>query len=80
MAPRQSFLAAGQRYVRSGCPVWRVADQLTVLVVGKDRLGTVWVTFRGPDGEDRTRMAAQFEAAVAAGEIVPLASSQVALC
>jgi hypothetical protein len=80
MVTRHSYLAPGQRYARSGGPVWRAADQLTVLVVAKDRVGKDWVTFRGPCGEDLTRLAAQFEAAVAAGEIVPLSHGPIASC
>jgi hypothetical protein len=80
MVTRHSFLAPGQRYARSGFPVWRAADQFTVLVVGKDRVGKIWVTFRGPDGEDFTRLAAQFEAGIAAGEIVPLTPGPIASC
>jgi hypothetical protein len=73
-APR-TFIAPGQRFVRPGRRPWYVDNELTVLHVGKDALGSLWVTYRDQDGEDLTGPADWFEEAVTAGEIVPAVSS-----
>ena len=80
MVTRHSFLAPGQRYARSGFPVWRAADQLTVLVVGKDRLARSGSPFAVRTAQDGARLAAQFEAGIAAGELVPLTPGPIASC
>lgn len=80
MTTPPSFLAAGQRFVRTGHQHWRANEQLTILVVGKDPAGHVWVSFQGPDGQCRTRLASLFETAVAAGEIVPVANGPLTCC
>jgi hypothetical protein len=78
--PHQSFLAPGQRYARSGCPTWRTDNQLTILVVGRDRSGLVWATYRGPHGADTTALATQVELAVISGEIVPVIDGRALDC
>ena len=80
MDTRNSFLAAGQRYARFRLPERRIDDHVTILAVSRNRLGAVWITFRGPDGRDYFRPATQFQTAVAAGELVPLTNGPVASC
>ena len=80
MAVPHSYFTAGQRYVRFGSPVWRADHQLTILAVSRDLLGTVWITYRGPDGEERTGLATYLATAIAAGEVVPVINGPVALC
>jgi hypothetical protein len=80
MAALQHYFAAGQRYARIGRPAWRADHQLTILTVNKDPFGTVWITYRGPDGEDRTAQAIHLESAIAAGEVVPVINGPVARC
>jgi hypothetical protein len=76
----QSFLAPGQRYARSGRPAWRTDNQLTILVVGRDRSGLVWATYRGPHGADTTALAPEVEMAVVSGEIVPVIDGRALDC
>jgi hypothetical protein len=76
----QSYLTAGQRYARVRLLDRRLDDQVTILAVSRNGLGTVWVTFRGPDGRDYFRPASQFQTAIASGELVPLTVGPIATC
>jgi hypothetical protein len=67
-----TYLAPGQRYAPSDSPAWRADRQLTVLAVGRDPRGTMRVAYRCPDGHQVVEPAAQFEAAVASGQLVPV--------
>ena len=81
MATLPTCLAPGQRYAVPGIEAWRTDHQLTILRVGRDARGLACVTYRCPNGQDVTGPAARFEAAVAAGEVVPVAAAlRVACC
>jgi hypothetical protein len=67
-----TFLAPGQRYGDPHWPAWRTERQLTIVRVGWDAGGRPWVVYRGPDGQEAGGPVAWFEAAVAAGELVPV--------
>ena len=67
-----TYLAPGQRYVPTGSAAWRADRQLTVLRVGRDGAGLLRVAYRCPNGHQVVEPAAQFEAAVAAGQLVPV--------
>jgi hypothetical protein len=73
LAPTTSYLAPGQRYAPAGSPAWRADRQVTVLRVGRDRQGLLRVAYRCPDGHQVVEPTAQFEAAVASGQLVPVA-------
>ena len=68
-----TFLAPGQRYAPTGSPAWRADRQVTILRVGRDRSGRLRVAYCSPNGEQVVEPTAQFEAAVAAGHLVPVA-------
>ena len=70
-----TYLAPGQRYVTSGSPGWRSDRQVTVLAIARDRQGQVRVAYRGPNGNQVVEPAAQFEAAIATGQLVPVVGS-----
>ena len=72
LTPR-TFLTPGQRYTQPDCTPWRLDQQVTVVGVEWDAVGFPHVTFRRHDGEDLVAPAAQVEAAVAAGLLVPVA-------
>ncbi len=73
-AARTTFLAPGQRYAETGVATWRVEKQWTVVHVGLTA-GTARVTYRCPNGHQLVMPAQQFEAAVTAGQMVPVAGS-----
>jgi hypothetical protein len=75
MATRRTFLAPGQRYAAPHDPSWRTDRQLTVLHLDRAPSGAVAVAVRGPSGELLTIPAAEIEAAVAAGQLVPVAGT-----
>jgi hypothetical protein len=68
-----TFLAPGQRYAPTGCPAWRADRQVTILRVGRDRSGLLRVAYRYPSGDQVFEPTAQFETAVATGQLVPVA-------
>lgn len=68
-----TFLALGQRYAPAGSPAWRADRQLTVLHIGRDRQGLLHVAYRCPAGHQVVEPTAQFDAAVASGQLVPFA-------
>lgn len=70
-----TYLAPGQRYTPSGSAGWRSDRQVTVLLVGRDRQGQVRVAYRCHNGHQVVEPAAQFEAAVATGQLVPVIGS-----
>ena len=74
-----TFLSPGQRYSEPDRPAWRTDRQLTIMRVGWDARGLAWVVYRGPDGQEVGGPVAWFEAAVAAGEIVPVGGGPIAL-
>lgn len=82
MAAIRTFLAPGQRYVQPGGG--RQADrQFTISCLGRDGLGLPRVTVLSPDGRWIVVYAAQVEAAVAGGQLLPVVGagrSPVASC
>jgi hypothetical protein len=80
MVTRPTYLAAGQRYARFRPFDACINDQIVILAVVPDRCGTTWVTFHAADGRDYSRQATDFERAIAAGDIVPLALGSVPRC
>ena len=71
-APLSTYLAPGQRYAPSGSAAWRADHQVTVLLVAADERGLAAVAYGGPDGHRVIEPAAQFESAVASGQLVPV--------
>ena len=67
-----TFLAPGQRYTEAGSAAWRIEQQWTVVHVGRDLSGSTRVTYRCPNGHQIVAPAEQFEAAIHAGQIVPV--------
>jgi hypothetical protein len=80
MAVRQTYtyIAPGQRFARLDRRTWHATEHLTVLQVDRDAHGLTWVTYRERDGEELTGPAALFEAAIAAGALVPVAFGRLA--
>ena len=72
MAAPRTYLAPGQRYAQPDAPPWRAERQVTVLAVGRDEGGRPRVTCRYPGGARTVEPAAQLEAAIAAGQLVPV--------
>jgi len=70
-----TFLAAGQRWIKTDCPSWRADLQITILQVSRGSGQTPRVTYRCPNGDEVRGPAASFEAAVAAGRIVPVSGA-----
>jgi hypothetical protein len=68
-----TYLAPGQRYIHAGHD-WTVDAAVTILRVGPDAARVMWVIFGAADGAEYARPAAGFEAAIASGVIVPIAS------
>ncbi len=77
-----TYLAPGQRYVKADLQAWRADQQITIVKVTR-RHGRVpaRVTYRCPGGQEVFGAAAQLEAAIAAGRIVPVTGfGRVASC
>jgi hypothetical protein len=68
-----TFLAPGQRYAPTGSPAWRADRQVTILRVEHELSGRLRVTYCSPNSDQVIEPTAQFEAAVAAGQFVPVA-------
>ena len=74
MAVRNTYISPGQRFARLDRRTWHASEHLTILHVDRDALGLTWVTYRERDEtEDMVGPAALFEAAIAAGALVPIA-------
>ena len=71
-ATTSTFLSPGQRYVPTGSAGWRADRQVTILRVGRDLSGLLRVAYRCANGHQVVEPAAQFEAAVAGGQLVPV--------
>ncbi len=81
MAASPSYLTPGQRYVNPALPAWRPEHQITVLRVSRGDDGAVRVAYRCPSGQVVFGLAERLEAAIAAGQIVPVASAaRIACC
>jgi hypothetical protein len=77
----RTYLAPGQRYTDVAANPWRLDQQLTILHIGERAGGQSVVTYRLLSGGVETASAAQFEAAVAKGLIVPVVGfGRVAAC
>ena len=72
MLARPTFLAPGQRYADPVVPDRPLDHQFTVVHVGRDGYGSPRVTCRLADGDLLVLPAALIEAAVAAGQVVPV--------
>ena len=80
MTASPTFLAPGQRYAQPGA-TWQLDHQFTISRLDRDPLGIPRVTVRRPDGSDLVVYAAQIEAAVADGELLPVVGAgQIARC
>jgi hypothetical protein len=71
--PPATFLRPGQRYAKPECSPWRADQQVVLAWVARDHDGVERVTYACPGGDWLTGPAAQLEAAIAAGEVVPIA-------
>jgi hypothetical protein len=71
-ARAHTYLAPGQRYTPTGSATWRADKQVTILRVGRDLSGLLRVAYHLPNGHQVVEPAAQFEAAVANGQLVPV--------
>lgn len=81
MAASPTFLAPGQRYSQTADKGWQVDHQFTISRLDRDPLGIPRVTVRRPDGRELMVYAAQIEAAVADGQLLPIVGAgQVARC
>ena len=72
MNASSTFLAPGQRYIDSNVSPWHNEMQLTILAVLQNSSGPTFVTFRTPQGSHTTALAAELEAALADGLIIPV--------
>ncbi len=72
MAALPTFLSPGQRYVKADLQAWRADLQITILQVSRDGDGPTRVTYICPGGRGVCGPAALLEAAIVAGEIVPV--------
>ena len=81
MAAIRTFLAPGQRYAQSGGAGWQLDHQFTISSLDRDALGIPRVTVRCPDGRQLVVYAAQVEAAVADGQLLPIVGAgRIARC
>jgi hypothetical protein len=75
------LLAPGQRYCAAEASTWRADQQLTILKVGLNEDGDMWISYRMSGGPLMTAGACQLERAIATGEIVPVfGMGQVVRC
>lgn len=72
MTTSETFLGPGQRYAMTGLAGWRADQQALVLELDRDPALGLCVTYRCPGGQLVRGTAAEFEDAVARGEIVPV--------
>ena len=75
MVTPRTFLTPGQRYMQFDGTPWRLEQQVTIVRVDRDPDGVPCVVSRCLDGEELVAPAAQLEAAVAAGLLVPVAGA-----
>ena len=75
MAATRTFLAPGQRYAQPGGAPWHRDRQFTISSLDRDGLGLPRVTVQFPDGRWIVVYAAQVEAAVADGQLLPVAGA-----
>jgi hypothetical protein len=81
MSTAATFLAPGQRYTKTDGPAWRADLQLVIVGIARDGARGLLVTYRCPSGRQVSGPAANFELALAAGEIVPVVGTgRVAEC
>jgi hypothetical protein len=81
MALPTLLLAPGQRYAAKEATSWRADHQLTILQVGRNEEGDIWISYRIPGGPVMTAGASQIERAIVEGEMVPVyGSGQVGRC
>ena len=75
MNDHATYLTAGQRYAHPDVPCWRTERQVIILAVNLDGRGRPHILYRCPNGRDIRGDAALFEAAIAAGSIVPVVAT-----
>ena len=75
MAAIRTYLAPGQRYTQPGVADWQLDHQFTISRLDQDPLGIPRVTVLRPDGRELVVYAAQIEAAVADGQLFPVAGA-----
>ncbi|MFL5758242.1 MAG: hypothetical protein ACJ789_00810 [Thermomicrobiales bacterium] len=81
MVPPTLLLAPGQRFCAAKIATWRADQQLTILQVGRNEGGDMWINYRVSGGPMMTAGARQIERAIATGEIVPVfGSGQIVHC
>jgi len=81
MDTSSTFLTLGQRYTRSDEAGWRADHQIVIVAVDPDTDGGTLVTYRCPGGRLVRGGAAEFELALAVGEIVPVVGmGRIAAC
>jgi hypothetical protein len=71
--PSATFLRPGQRYAKPECSPWRADQQVVLARVERCPDGVERVTYACPGGAWVTGPATRLEAAIAAGEVVPIA-------
>jgi hypothetical protein len=75
------LLAPGQRYCSAEAATWRADQQLTILLVERNKEGDLMISYRMTGGPVMTAGACQLERAIATGEIVPVfGAGQVVRC
>ncbi len=77
---RRTYLTAGQRFTDPDASPWRLDQQVTIMRVDSDAEGSPRVLSRFADGMEVVVPAAQVEAIVAAGLLVPVAGPARVIC
>lgn len=76
----RTFLTVGQRFTHPDVSPWRLDGQVTIMRVDADAEGAPRVVSRFSDGMELDVPAAQVEAIVAAGLLVPVAGPGRIIC
>jgi hypothetical protein len=72
MPPTRTYLAPGQRYVQPGAG--RLASPVTIIRLVADPFGVPQVVFAHPGGQEVAAAAAHVDAAIAGGQLTPIAA------
>ena len=76
----RTFLTPGQRYAAPGSAPWRADGQITIVALDWDERGVCRVRYRCPSGPTLTLRAAELEAAIAGGQLVPVVGAGALAC
>ena len=79
MAVSRTVLAVGQCYLQPDDLAGMPGRYVTIVRLDRDRHGFPLVTFRFPNGREVDAYAAQVEAALAAGHLIPVEDEPLAL-